>query len=134
VGRDAVFLSDGHVDQLVESVGLYQIQSFFQLGIQASTKMIMFAGISVRMISRILAQVVEGLCVLHDGAGALSQIQKFIELSLNESFGDVVHSESSPKLIPGHIMTSWLHGMILIPPYAGSATELLSCKECLVLL
>jgi hypothetical protein len=75
VGRDAVFLSDGHVDQLVESVGLYQIQSFFQLGIQASTKMIMFAGISVRMISRILAQVVEGLCVLHDSAGALSQMR-----------------------------------------------------------
>jgi hypothetical protein len=51
---------------------------------------------------------------------------------LNESFRNVVRSESGPKLIPGHIMTSWLHGMILIPPYAGSATKLLSYEQCLV--
>jgi hypothetical protein len=31
----------------------------------------MFAGISVRMISRIMAQVVEDLCVLYDGAGSM---------------------------------------------------------------
>jgi hypothetical protein len=36
--------------------------------------MISFAGISVCMITRILAQVVEDLCILHDGAGSLSQI------------------------------------------------------------
>jgi hypothetical protein len=35
-------------------------------------KMITFAGISVRMITRVLAQVVEDLCILHDGAGSLS--------------------------------------------------------------
>jgi hypothetical protein len=86
------------------------------------------------MITRVLAQVVEGLCILHDGVSSLCQIQKFIELSLNESFGNVVRSESGPKLISSHNMTSWLHGMILIPPYAGSATELLSCKERLVLI
>jgi hypothetical protein len=73
-------LGNGHIDQLVESVGLYQIQSFLKLGIQASTEAITFAGISVRMITRVLAQVVEDLCILHDGAGSLSQIQKFIEL------------------------------------------------------
>jgi hypothetical protein len=93
----------------------------------------MFVGISVRMITRILAQVVEDLCILHDGAGSLSQIQKFIELSLNESFGDVVHSESGPKFIPGDNMTSRLHGMVMVPPYAGSAAKLLGCEECLVL-
>jgi hypothetical protein len=84
------------------------------------------------MITRILAQVVEDLCILHDGAGPLSQIQKFIELSLNESFGDVVRSKSGPKFIPSDDMTGRLHGMIMIPPDAGSATELLGCKECLV--
>jgi hypothetical protein len=36
--------------------------------------MIMFVGISVRMITRVLAQVVEDLCILPDGAGSLSQI------------------------------------------------------------
>jgi hypothetical protein len=78
-------LGDGHIGQLIEGVGLYQIQSFLKLGVQASMETIMFAGISVFMITRILAQVIEDLCILHDGAGSLSQIQKFIELSLNES-------------------------------------------------
>jgi hypothetical protein len=127
-------LGDGHIDQLIESVSLYQIQSFLKLGIQASTKMITFAGISVRMIIRILAQVIEDLCILHDGAGSLGQIQKFIELSLNESFGNVVRSKSGPKFIPGNNMTNRLHGMVVVPPYAGSAVKLLGCEEGLVLI
>jgi hypothetical protein len=94
--------------------------------------MISFAGIIVCMVSCVLAQVVKDLCILQDGAGSLSQIQKFIELSLNESFGDVMRSKSGPKLIPSDDMTGRLHGMIMIPPDAGSATELLGCKERLV--
>jgi hypothetical protein len=86
------------------------------------------------MVSCVLAQVVKDLCILQDGVGSLSQIQKFIELSLNESFGDVVHSKSGPKLIPSDDMTGRLHGMINMPPDAGSATELLGCKERLVLI
>jgi hypothetical protein len=127
-------LGNGHIDQFIEVIGPYQIQSFLKLGVQASTETIMFAGISVRMITRILAQVVEDLCILHDGAGSLSQIQKFIELSLNESLGNVVRSESGPEFIPGDNMTSRLHGMVMVLPYAGSAVKLLSCKECLVLI
>jgi hypothetical protein len=86
------------------------------------------------MITRVLAQVVEDLCILHDGAGSLSQIQKSIELSLNESFGNVMCSESSLEFSPGDNMTSWLHGMVMIPPYAGSAAKLLGCEERLVLI
>jgi hypothetical protein len=127
-------LSDGHVDQLIEIIGPYQIQSFFKFGAQASAKTISFAGIIVRMVSRVLAQVVKNLCILQDGAGSLSQIHKFIELSLNESFGDVVRSKSGPKLVPSDDMTGRLHGMIMIPPDAGSATELFGCKERLVLI
>jgi hypothetical protein len=70
---------------------------------------------------------------LHDGAGFLSQIQKFIELSLNESFGNVMRSESGPKFIPSNNMTSRLHGMVVVPPYAGSAAKLLGCEKGLVL-
>jgi hypothetical protein len=55
--------------------------------------MISFTGISVRMITRVLAQVIEGLCILHNSAGSLGQSQEFIELSLNESFWNVVRSE-----------------------------------------
>jgi hypothetical protein len=67
-------LSNGHVDKLVKIVGPYQIQLFFKFGIQASAKTISFAGITIRMVSRILAQVVEHLCILHNGAGSLSQV------------------------------------------------------------
>jgi hypothetical protein len=80
-------LSNGHVDQLIKNVSPYQVQLFLKLGIQSSVKTISFTGITVRMVSRILAQVIENLCVLHDGAGSLSQVQKFIELALNESLG-----------------------------------------------
>jgi hypothetical protein len=109
-------LSDGHVDQLIEVISPNQIQSFFKFGVQASAKTISFAGITVRMVSRVLAQVVENLCVLHDGASSLSQVQKFIELSLNESLGYVVRSKGSPKLVPGDDMIGRLHGMKMIPP------------------
>jgi hypothetical protein len=65
-------LGDGHIDQLIEGVSLYQIQSFLKLGVQASMEAISLTGISVRMITRVLAQVIEDLCILHDGAGSLS--------------------------------------------------------------
>jgi hypothetical protein len=93
-----------------------------KFGVQASSKMISFACIIVRMVSYVLAQVVKDLCILQGGAGSLSQIQKFIELSLNESFGDMVRSKSSPKFIPSDDMTGRLHGVIMIPPDVGSAT------------
>jgi hypothetical protein len=86
------------------------------------------------MITHVLAQVVEDLCILHDDAGSLCQIQKFIELLLNESFGNVVHSKSGPKFIPCDDMTGRLHSMVMIPPYAGSAAKLLGCEERLVLI
>jgi hypothetical protein len=86
------------------------------------------------MITRVLAQVIEDLCILHNGAGSLSQIQKFIELSLNESFWNVKCSKSGPEFVPCDDMTSRLHGMIMVPPYAGGAVKLLGCEECLVLI
>jgi hypothetical protein len=84
------------------------------------------------MRSRILAQVIEDLCILRNSAGTLGQIQEFIELSLNESFRYVMHSKRSPKLVPGDDMIGRLHSMKLIPPQTGSALELLGCKERLV--
>jgi hypothetical protein len=97
-------------------------------------KTISLMGISVSMITRVLAQVIEDLCILHDGAGSLSQIHKFIELSLNESFGNVVRSKSGPEFIPDDNMTSQLHGMVMVPPYPGSVAKLLGCEESLVLI
>jgi hypothetical protein len=97
-------------------------------------KAISLEGVSIRMITRVLAQVIKNLCILHDSAGSLSQIQKFIELSLNESLWNVVRSESGPEFIPCDDMTSRLHGVVMVPPYGGSATKLLGYEESLVLI
>jgi hypothetical protein len=94
--------------------------------------MISFTGVSVRMITYVLTQVIESLCILHDSAGSLGQSQEFIELSLNESFWNVVRSESGLKFVPCDNMSCRLHGIIMVPPYAGGAAELLSHEECLV--
>jgi hypothetical protein len=90
-----------------------------------------FTGISIRMITRVLVQVIESLCILHDSTGSLGQSQKFIELLLNESW-NVMCSESGPEFVPCDNMTSRLHSIIMVPPYAGDATKLFSREECLV--
>jgi hypothetical protein len=95
-------------------------------------KAIPFTGVSVCMITRVLAQVIESLCIPQDSAGSLGQGQEFIELSLNESFWKVVHSKSGPKFIQCDNMTSRLHGVVMVPPYAGGAVKLLSREEGLV--
>jgi hypothetical protein len=123
-------LSNDHIDQFVEVVSPYQVQPFLKLCIQATVETISFMGISVRMITRVLTQVIESLCILHDSAGSLGQSQEFIELLLNVSFWNVVRSESGPEFVPCDDMTSWLHGIIMVPPYAGGAAELLSHEEC----
>jgi hypothetical protein len=66
-------LSNGHIDQLVESVYPHKIQLFSELGAQATTEMIPLLGIGVCMITRIPTQVIEDLCVLHYGAGSLGK-------------------------------------------------------------
>jgi hypothetical protein len=95
-------------------------------------KAILFTGVSVRMITHVLAQVIEGLCILHDSVDSLGQGQEFIELSLNESLWNVVRSESGPEFVPCDNMTSRLHGVVRVPPYAGGAAKLLTREECLV--
>ena len=64
MGNNTVFLSNGQVDQLIVSVGLNKVQAFLELSSEATTKMIMFLGISISMMARILAQVFESLCIL----------------------------------------------------------------------
>jgi hypothetical protein len=70
-------------------------------------------GISVCMITCVLAQVIEDLCIFNNSAGTLSQGQEFIELSLNKSLWNVMHSESGPEFIPCDNVTSRLHGVVM---------------------
>jgi hypothetical protein len=64
MGSNTVLLSNGQVDQLIISIGLNQVQTFLELGIKATTKTVTFLGISISMMARILAQVIENLCIL----------------------------------------------------------------------
>jgi hypothetical protein len=80
--HNAVFLSQGHVDQLTESICLHKVQAFFEFGVQAPTKAVLFLGIIIGMIPCILAQMIEILCVLQNCAGTLCKSQEFVKLSL----------------------------------------------------
>ena len=64
MGTNTVLLSNGQVDQLIVSVGLNKVQAFLELGIEATTKSVALLGISISMMARILAQVIESLCIL----------------------------------------------------------------------
>jgi hypothetical protein len=73
VGIDAIFLGDGHVDQIIVAVGPNKIQAFLEFGAETSTETITFLRIGVSMIACILAQVVEELGVLEYGAVSLGK-------------------------------------------------------------
>jgi hypothetical protein len=80
--HNAVFLSQGHVDQLTESVGLYKVQALLEFGTQAPTEAVLFLGIIICVIPGILAQMIEILCVLQNCVGTLCKSQELVKLSL----------------------------------------------------
>ena len=84
------------------------------------------------MMARILAQMIEGLCVLKNSAGSLIQSQEFIQLSLNQSLGNMMCPKSIPEFLPRYNMSSRLHSTIVIPPNASGATKLLGGELSLV--
>jgi hypothetical protein len=84
------------------------------------------------MIARVLAHVIESLYVLNYSAASLSKCQKFIELSLNESFWDMVRSKSGLEFIPSDNMSIRLHGIVVVPLHASNTMELLGCEESFV--
>jgi hypothetical protein len=51
---------------------------FLEFSVQAPTKMILLLGVTVSVITRLLAQVIESLCVLQYGVGALGECQELI--------------------------------------------------------
>jgi hypothetical protein len=83
------------------------------------------------MITCVLAQMIKDLCILHDSAGSLGQNQKFIELSLNESLWNVVRSENGLEFVTCDYMTSRLHGMVMVPPYAAVPRSCWAAKSAL---
>ena len=72
---DTIFLSNGRVDQLIINIWLNKVQAFLELGVEATTKTIALVGVSICMMARVLAQMIEGLCILKNSAGSLIQSQ-----------------------------------------------------------
>ena len=75
---NAIVLSDGHIYQLIKAVGMDKIEMLLELGVKTTVKTILLLGIAVCMIARILAQVIEDLCILKHSAGSLRKHQEFI--------------------------------------------------------
>ena len=90
MGSDTVLLSNGHINQLIISIGLNQVQMFLELGIKATMKTIALLGVSIRMMAHVLAQMIEGLCILKNSAGSLIQSQELIQLSFNQSLRNMM--------------------------------------------
>jgi hypothetical protein len=89
-----------HINKLTESICLNKVQAFLELGIEATTETILFLGIIISMITRILAQMIESLCILQHHTGALGECQEFIQLLLHLSFRNIMCPEGSPKFLP----------------------------------
>jgi hypothetical protein len=91
--------------------------------------MILFLGIIICMITCILAQMIKSLCILQYRIGTLVKCQELVQLSLQQSFGNIMCPKGSPKFIPGDDMSRGLHGVEIIPPYTSSTAKLLGSKR-----
>ena len=68
-----------------------------ELGVEIAAETIPLLGITISMIARVLAQVVEDLCILQHRVVSLCQCQELIHLPVHESFGDMMHPEGGPE-------------------------------------
>ena len=75
---NAIVLSNSLIHQLIKTVGADKVETLLELGVKTMAEMILLLGIAVCMITSILAQVIEDLCILKHSAGSLSKCQEFI--------------------------------------------------------
>ena len=75
---NAIVLTDGHIHQLIKTVGANKIEMLLELGVKTTAETILFLGIAVCMMTGVLAQVIENLCVLKHSVGSLRKRQEFI--------------------------------------------------------
>jgi hypothetical protein len=119
---NTIVLSGCHVYQLIETVGANKIKMPFELGVKTTTKTFLLLDISVCMMTRILAQVIEDLYVLKHSAGSLCKRQEFIQFPIHESLKNMMRPKGGLEFFPIDNIIDGQHGMIIIPPNAGGAT------------
>ena len=74
------------------------------------------------MIAGITAQVIEGLGVVQDISVSLGMGQELVELTLQETFRNVMPFERGLELVPADNMVGWQYSMVVISPEPGGAT------------
>ena len=56
---NAIILSDGHIHQIIKTVGANKVKTLLELGVKTTTETILLLGITVCMMTSVLAQVIE---------------------------------------------------------------------------
>ena len=72
MSHDTILLSYCHIHQLIIGINLNKVETFLQLSIKSPTEAITLLSVGISVITRILAQLIEGLSILHYYAGTLS--------------------------------------------------------------
>jgi hypothetical protein len=75
---NAIVLSDGHIYQLIKTVGANKIKTFLKLSIKTTTEALLLLDIRVYMMTGVLAQMIENLCILKHSTISLSKHQELI--------------------------------------------------------
>ena len=68
---NTVVLSDSHIYQLIKIIGADYVETLLELGVKTTAETILFLGIGVYMMTRVLAQVIEDLSIFKHSAGSL---------------------------------------------------------------
>jgi len=104
--RNKILLSNSQIHQIIERISTDKIESFLQLGAEASTEAFTLLSVGIRIMTSILTQVIKSLGILEYGSSALSQSQKLIEFTIKKSSRDMMSSKGILELIPIYHMTS----------------------------
>jgi hypothetical protein len=52
---NAIVLSDGHIYQLIKTIGVDKVETLLELGVKTTAETILLLGIAIGMIARVLA-------------------------------------------------------------------------------
>ena len=71
-------LDPTHIHQLIKTVGANKVKTLLELGVKTTMEAILFLGIRVCMMTGVLAQMIEDLCILKHTTISLGKRQEFI--------------------------------------------------------
>ena len=114
-----------HIINWSIAVGPDGVETIPELSAEPPSESVPLLLICIRMISRVLAQVIKGLGILQHCPVALSECQELIEFPVHDPGWYMVSSKSCLKLPPLHLSVLWLHSKKMIPPSPCRSAKLL---------